>query len=296
MRDIYIDSRRRSEPYGNSYTLFIQTPLKNVTKAELISATIPNTLYNITDGSNVFVINSTNVYSIANGFYSACGLSETVNKSTSADYKLMFIQSEGKFMFVGPSDFTVDILSDEFKHVTGFESNLYSNLATTSNGFYDMSGVYVVKSTKVANMKPGGEYIYLDIDELRRPFPIDAVTDPNTSQSSTFFAIIPMDVNSGSIKTFKEYTDYAISVEYPKPIDQIDRLTIRWLDYQGNLVNFNGIDENALILRFTEGELAKPVTMIDEKQRSEERKPNDKQTVFIILMFCIVFILLIKRK
>lgn len=296
MRDIYVDSRRRLDPHGNSYTLFLQIPLKNVTKAELISATVPNTMYNITDGINAFVINSTNTYSISSGFYSACNLADTVNKSTSSEYKLIFIQNEGKFAFIGPSEFTVDILSDELKHITGFESNVYSNLATTSNGFYDMSNVYVTKSSKVANMKPCGEYVYLDIDELRRPFPIDAVTDPNTSQSSTIFAVIPMDVNSGSIKTFKEYTDYAVSVEYPKPIDQIDRLTIKWLDYRGNIINFNGVDDNALILRFTESELAKPIEITEEEERKKKRQPTEKHLVFIVLMFCIIFILLIKRK
>lgn len=304
MRDIYVDSRRRNEPYGNSYTLFLQTPLKNVTKAELISATVPNTLYNITNGINVFVVNSSNVYSIANGFYSASSLVDAVNKNIGGVCTLSFLHAEGKFMFTGSNAFAIDVLSDEFSQITGFESNLYSNLATTSNGIFNPSiGPYFAKSMNIANLKPCGEYIYLDIDELRRPFAIDAVTHPNESQSSTIFAVIPLDVNSGCIKTFKECTDYSISVEYPKPIDQIDRLTVRWLDYQGNLVNFNGVDENALLLRFYYSSQQTPEEHDENKNLPSSsssffmdmHKPT-KRTVFVMLFVSLIFILFIKRK
>jgi hypothetical protein len=294
MREIYVDSRRRNEPYGNSYTLYIQSPLKNVTKVELVSATVPNTVYNITDGINLFSLEG-NTYSVANGFYSTCGLVEAVNESLSSDiFKLSFLSSEGKFMVLGKQHFSLTILSDEFKQLTGFSGTLESNLATTSNGiFIQNSGGYeFIKSPRVANMKPWGEYVYLDIDELRRPFEIDAVSDPTASQNSTIFAIIPLDVTSSHMKTFKEHSDYKISIEYPKPIDIIDRLTIKWLNYQGEIVNFNGADDNALLLRFYE----EPTTHKEEKEENNIMKPNKIQNVFMMLAVSIVIILLLKRR
>jgi hypothetical protein len=296
MREIYVDSRRRNEPYGNSYTLHIQSPLKNVTKVELVSATVPNTVYNITDGSNIFSIEDT-MCSIANGFYSSCGLVESVNESLSSNtYKLSFLSSEGKFMVLGKTDFSLTVISDEFEQLTGFSGTLESNLATTSNGIFIQNdgGYQFIKSPRVANMKPWGEYVYLDIDELRRPFEIDAVSDPNASQNSTIFAIIPLDVTSSHIKTFKEHSDYKISVDYPKPIDMIDRLTINWLNYQGKVVNFNGANDNAILLRFYE----EPFTRIEEPQNNEYtiKKPTKLQNVFFMLALSIVIILLLKRR
>lgn len=295
-REIYIDSRRRSEPYGNSYTLFIQNPLKNVTKVELVSATIPNTIYNITNGKNLFSINQTTNCSIANGFYSSSSLVDAIKKSTTENVQFSFLCEEGKFIFYSPDEFTLNVYSTEFSLITGISNSSVSNLATTSNGVYSSSylGNQFIKSSTVANFKTYGEYIYLDIDELRRPHSIDAVNNVYNSQSSTIFAILPLDVSSGCIKTFKEHTDYKIEVEYPKPIDQIDRLTVRWLDYNGNVVNFNGVDENALILRFYEEQIRQEVT----KPEPIPLKLNhpDKKTVFVMLVFAIIFILFIKRK
>lgn len=295
-REIYIDSRRRSEPYGNSYTLFIQNPLKNVTRAELVSATVPNTLYNITNGVNMFSINETTNCSIANGFYSASSLVESVKKSVT-DVEFAFLCEEGKFIFHSNDEFTINVFSNEFSLITGFDSFTVSNLATFSNGVYSSTylGRQFIKSSNVANFKTCGEYIYLDIDELRRPHSIDAVNNVYNSQSSTIFAILPLDVSSGCIKTFKEHTDYNVRVDYPKPIDQIDRLTVRWLDYNGNIVNFNGVDENALILRFYEEPVRVTTPPEPEKIPIKLNKP-DKRTVFVMLMFSIVFILLLKRR
>jgi hypothetical protein len=299
MREIYVDSRRRSDPYGNAYTLFIQNPLKNVTKVELVSATVPNTIYNITNGINIFSLNQTTNCSIANGFYSTTCLIDAVNKSeVGSNLTLAFLCEEGKFIFYGQNEFTLDLFSDEFLNVTGFTSNvLVSNLATTSNGIYSSTylGKNFVKASSVANFKTCGEYIYLDIDELRRPHSIDAVNNVYNSQSSTIFAIIPLDVSSGCIKTFKELTDYKVAVEYPKPIDQIDRLTIEWKDFKGNTVNFNGVDENALILRFYEEPVHIIPDPVPEKIPVKLSRP-DKRTVFVLLLVSLVFILFIKRK
>jgi hypothetical protein len=302
MREIYIDSRRRSEPYGNSYTLFIQSPLKNVTRAELVSATVPNTIYNITHGINVFSIDDTSNCSIANGFYSSSSLvSSLKGGGVGNGVELSFVCEEGKFIFHSANVFTLNVYSNEFSLITGLPVNtlLVSNLATFSNSVYSTSPYYgknVIKSSNVANFKTCGEYIYLDIDELRRPHSIDAVNNVYNSQSSTIFAVIPLDVPSGCIKTFKERTDYSVTVDYPKPIDQIDRLTVRWLDYEGNLVNFNGVDENALILRFHEAPIpeASPPPPVPEPMKITR---PDKRTVFTMLLFAIVFIFsLIKKR
>lgn len=300
IREIYIDSRRRiPEAYGNSYTLFIQNPLKNVNRVDLVAATVPNTMYNITNGSNIFSTSLGSNVSISNGFYSVSSLTSAVNNSTGYLPRLVFLSEEGKFMFYSNvSSFSLNVNSQEFSFITGFTSG-NSQIASASTGIYSptYTGSNFVKATSVANFKACGEYIYLDIDELRRPFAIDAVTNVYNSQSLAIFAVLPLDVSSGCIKTFKEQSDYKISVEYPKPIDQIDRLTINWRDYNGNLINFNGVDENSFILRFYEEHLtSQHQTTESQKEEKFVNKKHDKKTVFFLLVISFIFILFIKRR
>lgn len=290
IRDIYVDSRRRTEPSGNSYTMYIQNSLKNVEKVDLVTATIPNTVYNITNGTNVMTINGSTQVSINPGFYSACNIATTiVAKQTLISGK--FVEAEGKIYFYSSNAFTIVINSQELANITGFIQG--KNYTAVLDGT-----TYYVKSNTLVNMKTLGDYIFLDILELRRPYESDAVSNVYGSESFINFATIPMDVDSGSIKTFKEMSDYRVSVTYPRIIDRIDRLTVNWLDTNGNSINFNGVDENSFILRF----YMKDDERIDEPNFSEEAVLPPKvvsaniMNYFILALVSILFILFIKNK
>jgi hypothetical protein len=71
------------------------------------------------------------------------------------------------------------------------------------------------------------------------------------SIASKAFGPIPLDVLPGTLKVFKENTDYSLGVEYPQVISKLSRLTVYWRDINGNLVNFNGSNNNSFILRVT---------------------------------------------
>ena len=116
------------------------------------------------------------------------------------------------------------------------------------------SGKYIVKSTTLVDFSLN-EYIYLDIDELRTPFNVDTGALQGTSgtisgsNANRSFAPIIMDVGSACIKNFHENKDYRVSVDYPEPINSLQRLTVRWVDKSGNLLDFRGWNTNAFILR-----------------------------------------------
>jgi hypothetical protein len=212
--------------------MFIQDPIKSVTQVDLVAAVIPNTMYNITI-EQIFILNG-NPIIIPPGFYSACKLATAIAGAQS-DVSVSLSETEGKFIFTNGTSWTLDSISPEF-----------SKIAKISQ-----PGTYVsLKSESVINMNPSGDFVFLEIDELRPPYPIDAVSNPLQSESFRKFATVPIDSISGTFKIFKEMSDYKISVRYPSPIDRIDRLTIRWLDTNGNLLNFNGVEENFMILRF----------------------------------------------
>ena len=272
--------------------MYIQNTLKNVEKVDLVTATIPNTVYNITDGTDVMTINGSTQVTINPGFYSACNIATTII-ATQTIISGKFVETEGKIFFYSDAAFSIVINSQELANISGFTQGITYTAVLDSS-----TNKYYIKSNTVVNMKTLGDYIFLDILELRRPFESDAVSNVYGSESFINFATIPMDVDSGSIKTFKEMSDYRVSVTYPRIIDRVDRLTINWLDTNGNSINFNGVDENSFILRF----YMKDDERIEEPDFSEEAVLPPKiasaniMNYFIMALVSILFILFIKNK
>jgi hypothetical protein len=253
-RLIFVDAANRDVslyPTGSSYTLHLTRPIRNIERVDLVSARVPNTMYNLTNGSNVFAFNSSNV-SLNQGFYGAYTLAQavTLNATVTLDY----LPQEGHFVFSSASLFTLKIQSREFATMVGLTdgATYTASPATSLDPAY--SGKYIVKSSTLVDFSLN-EYVYLDIDELRTPFNVDTgalqgttgtVSGANANRS---FAPIIMDVGSACIKNFHENKDYRVSVDYPEPINSLQRLTVRWVDKNGDLLDFRGWNTNAFILR-----------------------------------------------
>jgi hypothetical protein len=221
---VYADSRNRpAGTSGNSFVLTLTTPIKNVTRVDLVAAKIPNSLYNITQG--VFEATG-NTYVIPPGFYSAPGLATTV--SSLSGIQMSYLQNQGKFIF---------------------SSDVTAVSADTQAAFGLVSGNV---SVNVVNLVTE-EFVFLDIAELRNRRFVDSRTLTGETYGATIattFAAIPLDVMSGQFKTFKETSDYAMGIDFDQPIDSVSRLTVQWLNKDGQLVNFNGMDTNSFLLRF----------------------------------------------
>lgn len=253
-RLIFADSGNRDVslyPSGNAYVLHLTTPIKNIERVDLVSARVPNTMYNITNGSNVFAVGSSNV-SIRSGFYSAYGMAQAV--SSNALVTLDYLPDEGKFIFSNSGAFSITIRSEEFAKIVGLTNGqtYASSLAGSLDPAY--TGKNIVRSTTLVNLSIN-EHVFLDIDELRTSYNIDArklegstgtVSGGNANRS---FAPIMMDVGSACIKNFHENKDYRVSADYPEPIGSLQRLTVRWFDKDGKLLDFRGWDTNAFVLR-----------------------------------------------
>ena len=275
---LYVDSRQRDTslyPSGNSYTLFLQSPVHNISQVDLVSAKIPNTMYNLTTSSNVLVVGTSNV-ALNPGFYSTCSLVDTFNNTSQAsNVALNYLDAEGKFLFTGNVT-SVTTLTQEIADILGLPLGTTPSNPIASNvvyqGLYPNANAYVVSSNIVSLEM--NDYIWLDIEEFRTPFTTDArklirttqgvyTTTSNTSARS--FAIIPMDVPSGGIKAFKESTDYPVNVTFPSRLDSLDRLTVKWLDRNGKPLDFRGLDVNSFTLRLhtvhVPDEVERPVSL-----------------------------------
>ena len=255
-RLIFADSRNRDirlYPSGNSYTLYLTTPIKNVTRVDLVSARVPNTMYNLTNGSNVITVNSSNL-SLNQGFYSAGGLSSAISGAVGNTFSMQYLSNEGHFILSNASSFTFRINSSELSNLMGIPqgTTFAPKLATALDPCY--SNTYIFKSNTLIHMN-ANEYIFLDVDELKTPSHIDAKALSGTtgtisgSNINRAFAPVMMDTPSGGMKIYHENSDYTVSVNYPEPINSLQRLTVNWYDTNGSLLNFRGSDYHAFILR-----------------------------------------------
>lgn len=297
---IHADSKNRNTdnfPYGNSYVLYLNKPILGVTRVDLISARLPNSMYNLT--SNVAKLTTSftsSPISLTPGFYSASTLEDELNKRLyTADETVYYSQHEGKYYYLtnDPTS-TVTTSSPELAKMLGIKSDVIYQvqpLSVSINAFY-----YGVVSENVVDFSLN-EYVFLDIEEFRGPHFSDA-----NGEADNMFAVIPMDVYSGQIKTFKETSDYIISHKLSNKLMTLSRLTVRWYDKNLNLLNFQGFENNGFVLRvhtdmvttppppqppLLEPPLPQPIQK--HQQQKKQKQPFGKWAVFLSIFGILVF-------
>ena len=275
-RNVFVSSENRDTilyPNGNSYTLHLTTPIKDISKVELLHASVPNTMYNLTNGSNVVAFsNATSsigdpltYFSLPVGFYGATVLSEQIQNAVSntSDIVVDYLDAEGKFLFTRDGPFQMEPGTTEMAKLLGFDdtTTLTSTNVAVETGLnlplYSDNLLYrgkeFIKSTNVVNLN-ANEGVFLDIEELRTIFNEDAkAITGNTTSGQTMarsFGLIPMDIAAGAVKSFKKFSDYDLNIDYPNPIRKLERLTVRWVDKNGQPLNFTGLNDNSFVLRF----------------------------------------------
>jgi hypothetical protein len=289
VKNVFATSENRDltlYPYGNAYTLYLTNPIRNIKSAELLYASIPNTLYNLTSNANFIyfsntttgqgTVNQLSQFSIPKGYYGASGLANEITNAVSnaTAITVAYLTNEGKFLFsraasTGP--FNMSIRTAEAAKLLGFDPSVAGTLISSSNVPVQTSltvpiysdntsyrGLEFIKSTTIADLKVT-EGVFLDIEELR------TICNENADQlvagtsnyattsgqtPSRSIGIIPLDVTSSSIKVFKKSNDYDLDIRFPYPIQQLSRLTVRWLDKFGSVLDFNGANDNSFLLRF----------------------------------------------
>lgn len=281
-RTVFVSSENRDQtifPNGNSYTLYLKEPIKEIRQVELLHASVPNSIYNVTDGSDVLSLSNVvatglsqtlgdlTTFSIPEGFYGATGLASSITNASSnvSGVTVTYLVNEGKMLFArdttttGP--FGLYIRTNEMAGLLGFDTSRVGNVIMSSNvvvevdqnlPLYSDNTIYrgkeFIKSDSVVNMAVH-ESIFLDIEELKSQFNQDATALNQSGTMTRSFGMIPLDVSSGEIKRFKESTDYKMVVDYAHPIERLDRLTVKWVDRLGQLVTFNGLEDNSFVLK-----------------------------------------------
>ncbi len=271
-------------PSGNSYTMHLTNPIHDITRVELIQASVPNVIQNLPDGTNVISLDGS-TFSLPNGFYSANGLAAEVQNAIEpvTNVSVTYLSNEGKYLFSRPTtdpngNFTLT-LSSTLATLMGFTSTSAGTSAPVANdtppttfALYANNDRYqnttFLKSDQLVNLTDDN-YIYLDVAELNTSRMQQAqkieTNSFSTSASQNNFGPIVLDVSSGAIKHFSETSDYIYAVDYYPPISQLSRVTVRWRKTNGTPINFQGLNENSFMLKVT------------SKFRKDDIAPNLRQ-------------------
>ena len=312
---IHVDSRIRDSnlyPNGNAYTLYLTNPLKNISKVELVSAKIPNSIYNLNFGSNVLNFGGTSNLSLAPSFFSASTLASEITNTgrLPAGVSVYYSANEGKYIFYSASSFTMNVTTQEMATMLGMPFGVVQTATGPIAGTdlvyganTTLTGKYYLKSSNVADFTTN-EFLFLDIMELRnQKLNLGSKITGNTfvnTQASHAFGPVTLDVISGSIKTFKENGDYALAIDYPHVVEKLSSLTVTWRDINGNPVVFNGANNNSFMLRVTRTDIP-PNLERDSKLPppvpwNSGNLNNPTVIVMIALAVGLLLILLVKRK
>jgi hypothetical protein len=183
---LFVDSKNRDltlYPSGNSYTLHLTTPIRNITKVELVCAKVPNTAYNLLVTSNI-VINGTSNVSLLPGFYSTTSFCNEFNNSNQTSVRVNYSPAEGRFIFYGASLSSLTA-TGQLANIIGITSA--SSFAASSVPTYATNTLYagmnLIKSSNVVDLSTN-DYLWLDIHELRTPTRIDTKKIINTPLSN----------------------------------------------------------------------------------------------------------------
>jgi hypothetical protein len=264
--------------------MHLTNPIHDVTRVELVQASVPNVIQNLPDGTNVISLDGS-TFSLPNGFYSANGLAAEVQNAIEpvTNVSVTYLSNEGKYLLSRPTtdpngNFTLT-LSSTLATLMGFTSTSAGTSASVTNqtppttfNIYANNDRYqnttFLKSDQLVNLT-ADNYVFLDVAELNTSRMQQAqkieTNSFSTSASQNNFGPIVLDVSSGAIKHFSETSDYIYAVDYYPPISQLSRVTVRWRKTDGTPINFQGLNENSFMLKVT------------SKFRKDDVAPNLRQ-------------------
>lgn len=279
---LFIDSNNRESQFSNSYTVYLTRDLRNIKQVDLVQASVPNVVTNISNGTDVIRYDDLVNYSIPAGFYNSFELADVL--SNVLPVQCQYHIEQGLFMFSNLStSFSLQFNTSEIRKCLGISSDEILNSINPNTTPFPTNAAAIVLSDQIADMSTS-QSVFLDIDELRNDTLIDTKSKSNFPGTtvSRFFAPIPMDVQPGYLKTFSENRDFSYSIHFDTALPRLSRLTIRWTDADGQILNFKGYERNSFLLR---------VHTADRLADEQYEGGNKTQMIVLGIILFLIFLL-----
>lgn len=260
---VQVDSRdRETSASSNNYVMHLTEPVKLIKNVIIRDIQVPNSTYNVVDGNNTFTVNVMGAPVIlAPGSYSGLDLASHIFNVTTgqagldANWNVIYDTGSKKFIFTQTSAFTVTFGSSELADTMGFNNTTAYSSASYTEDYYvkDVTlHASFIPSDRVSNLVKD-KYFYLAIEELSDPR-VQTAKRSNSSGGfsgnnlSRIFGKVPVYSGPGSDIFFDRNGMFKLQREYMSPFTSLSRLSIKWMDYKGDLINFNGLDNNSFTL------------------------------------------------
>ena len=234
IKRLIIDSKNRDFGLNsNDFSIELNPPIEKIKKISLISCSIPNTFYNIEEGS-VFIYlqlqqDTTPIFiqfSLESGAYTIDTLIQLLNDRFNGELTFSFNTTKLKIQVVNntTNEYVLKgtLLKDDIKELLGLTSDITLPVGSQLVAFD--SSPYL----------GGPRYLLLNID----PFNVFCKNTEGTVYG-TF--IITEDSNSTDIQFYKPLSTYQ-QIETNGMYNNVSQLQIRLLKPNGKLLDLNGSD------------------------------------------------------
>lgn len=250
---ILIDSRDRNQndyPNPNDYQIDLNDNYRELLEVKLISSNVPKSQYLINNNNNKLTFidsnNITHIIQIPIGNYNITELVSQIqtsmnNVGASDTYTVSVNLKTNKITINTTSNFQL-IFNGGLEKYNNSERTIYNqNSIGKLLGFLptDLSGANNYTSQNQYDLN-GPTYILLHIDEF---FNIEGIN----SSIQNSFAKIPLDTDQNTYKFFKQSNDYNVETLFSPPLAKLSQLNIRFLNYDGSLYDFGGLEHSFLI-------------------------------------------------
>ena len=265
---VQVDSRdRETSASANNYVMHLTEPVKQIKNIIIRDIQVPNSTYNIVAGKNTFHTSalSPTLVTVAPGSYSGLDLAShifniTTSTATDPTWNVVYDTGSKKFIFNQVAVFTMtfNMASEDLADTLGFDitpSTLVRDEANYTDLYYvnDVTlQASFIPSDRVANLVKD-KYFYLAIEELSDPR-VQTAKRADTSGGfsgnnlSRIFGKVPVYSGPGSDIFFDRNGMFTLHRRYISPLSSLSRLSIKWMNYKGDLIDFNGLTDNSFTL------------------------------------------------
>ena len=217
---IVINSKDRLYGTSSNFDIQFNVALSSVKALKLLSAQIPNSIYNVKSTNNILYINTIPVI-IPQGAYNITSLVTSLqNVLNAAGFGILFTITYSditlKLTISATGPFSVTDGINSINALLGFQISGPSNSKTGSN---------------IVNLA-GDIYYYLCIDVFN-----NQIKSSNSKDYGAY--VIPTQVASGGITQFRINTDFPI---LETTTQNINKINISVKGYDGSYIDFNGAD------------------------------------------------------
>lgn len=234
---LLINSADRIAGTSTDFNVPLHFPLQDIKGVKLLSASIPNTIYNVTSSNNTI--------------YWTRGIARSATITAGAyDVNTLISEIETSLQTVDPAQtYTVTYDQTLMKITIACDAAIVLTCTNTTNAIWEVVGFNTDSNTASANSHLADNVVRLDFPAYLA-IRINELLNPGTISTTGYRCnfVVSLAENSSTVETFNVGSDYLINQNYTSN-NFINTLNISLRKPTGETIDLNGADW-AMLLEF----------------------------------------------